>query len=388
MTDYSDKALLPTGMGDGLPPGAAFESETKQRLLASFAAYGYDRVKPPLLEFEESLLSGNGCGLAAQTFRLMDPASRKMMGLRPDMTLQVARIATTRLTKSQRPLRLAYAGEVLRVMGSQLRPERQFTQVGAELIGSSAPTADAEVVLMAVDALQALGIKRLSVDLGLPCLVPALCRELTIEEGLQEELCAALDGKDAAEVARLCKGLGDKATTIFKGLLQSIGTANESLATLQKLDLPGAAADKLAELASVVGHIQAGAPDLALTIDPIDDRGFEYHAGVTFTLFSLGVRGELGSGGRYIASRPDSDEGEPATGLTLFMDTVLRAMPEAPKSDKLYIPFGIDAVTARKLRAEGWITLQGLETEQDAPREAKRLGCSHILGASGPETIS
>ena len=135
MTDNTDKGLLPAGLSDVLTPDATFESSVLERLLADFATHGYDRVNPPLVEFEDSLLNGIGAGVAEQTFRLMDPESQKMMGIRADMTPQIARIAARRLSQAPRPLRLSYAGQVLRVRGSQLRPERQFTQVGAELIG-------------------------------------------------------------------------------------------------------------------------------------------------------------------------------------------------------------------------------------------------------------
>src|SRR4030095_6786786 len=115
---------------------------------------GYRAVKPPLVEFEDSLLAGSGAPMGSNMFRVMDPVSQRMLGLRPEMTRQSARIAATRLKKLPRPLRLSYAGEVLRVKGDELRPERQFGQVGAELVGSEAAAADAEVVLLSVEALE------------------------------------------------------------------------------------------------------------------------------------------------------------------------------------------------------------------------------------------
>ena len=132
MTDPINRALLPAGLHDVLPREAAFEATIVERLMAEFALNGFERVKPPLIEFEASLLAGPGAAMATQTFRLMDPVSQRMLALRPDMTLQVARIATTRLANEPRPLRLSYGGQVLRVKGSQLRPERQFGQVGGE----------------------------------------------------------------------------------------------------------------------------------------------------------------------------------------------------------------------------------------------------------------
>ncbi|MCH7887834.1 MAG: ATP phosphoribosyltransferase regulatory subunit, partial [Proteobacteria bacterium] len=110
MTDPANPALLPAGLRDVLPPDAEFEAGVVERLLATFAAFGYERVKPPLVEFEESLLAGVGAATASATFRLMDPASQRMMGVRADVTPQIARIATTRLKAAPRPLRLGYSG--------------------------------------------------------------------------------------------------------------------------------------------------------------------------------------------------------------------------------------------------------------------------------------
>src|SRR3546814_15536656 len=123
MTDHAEKGLLPAGLQDVLPPLAAHESAVVERLIACFQAQGYERVKPPLLEFEEALLTGAGAAVASQTFRLMDPVSQRMMGLRADMTPQVARIATTRLKKAPRPLRRCYGGPVRQVRRRPPRPE-------------------------------------------------------------------------------------------------------------------------------------------------------------------------------------------------------------------------------------------------------------------------
>src|SRR6476619_6313963 len=136
------RALLPAGLRDLLPPDAESEAASVEALMEVFASHGYQRVKPPLLEFEDSLLAGSGAAVAEQTFRLMDPVRQRMMGLRADTKTQVARIAATRLGGQARPLRLCYAGQVLRVRGTQIVPERQLPQVGVELIGSEAAAAD------------------------------------------------------------------------------------------------------------------------------------------------------------------------------------------------------------------------------------------------------
>ncbi len=376
MSDLPHKALLPSGFHDVLAPDAAQEAEVVERIVAILAGHGYDRVKPPLVEFEETLLGGMGAAMADETFRVLDPISRRMMALRADMTLQVARIARSRLGRAPRPLRLAYAGQVLRVRGSQLRPLRQFAQVGAELIGAASPAADAEVALMAIEALGAIGVGPLSLDLSLPTLAPALCAALDLAPERAAALRHALDRKDAAGVAEL----GGAAAPLLGALLAASGPAGPALAAAAALDLPGPAAAALAPLAEVARLIAAAEPRLGLTIDFVEHRGFEYHTGVSFSLFARGLQSELGRGGRYLAGPdPAADGGEPATGFSLFMDTVLRAVPPVPPPRRIYLPTGTAPATGRRLRAEGWVTVAGLGSGMsEIAAEARRLGCGTL----------
>ncbi len=372
MNEVPNKALLPVGLRDVLPPDAAFETEVMTGLLAAFESHGYEQVAPPLVEFEESLLSGAGAALANQTFRLMDPVSQHMMGVRSDMTVQVARIATTRLANAPRPLRLCYAGQVLQVKGSQLCPERQFGQAGIELIGSDSAAADAEVVTVAVSTLEAAGISGLTVDLTMPTLVPALCEGAALAPDAVNRLRAALNRKDAAGVA----AIGGPSAALFLGLLRGGGPAESALAALARLDLPASAARERERLAASAARIRAALPQLALTIDPVEHRGFEYHTGMSFTLFAEGLRAELGRGGRYRAG--SNGDGEPATGCTLFLDAVLSALPRSEPRPRVFVPAGTPVEDARRLRAEGWVTVCGLEAA-DPRTAAKRLGCTHVF---------
>ena len=372
MTDLANRALLPAGLRDVLPPDAEFEAGTAERLLATFASFGYERVKPPLVEFEDGLLAGPGAAMAAATFRLMDPASQRMMGVRADITPQIARIATTRLGAAPRPLRLSYGGDVLCVTGSQLRPERQFVQVGAELIGAPATSGDAEVIALAAEALAAVGINRLSIDLALPTLVPAVCEGLGLDAETAAEARAALDRKDAAAVA----AVGGAGAGVLGAMLRAAGPHARGLEVLARLDLAPRAAAQRDRLSEVAGLVADAAPGVGLTIDPVEHRGFEYQTGVSFTLFGLGVRGELGRGGRYHAG---DGEGEPATGFTLYMDTVLRALPEPARARRVFLPSGVGRDEAARLRGEGWVAVAALDAAADAAAEARRLGCSHIF---------
>ncbi|MBL8671981.1 MAG: ATP phosphoribosyltransferase regulatory subunit [Alphaproteobacteria bacterium] len=380
--DREGDALLPAGLRDLLPEEAGLEAHVIATLLARFAAQGYERVAPPLVEFESGLLAGLGAAHAAQVFRLMDPVSQRMMGLAADMTPQVVRIATTRLARAPRPLRLSYAGQVVRVRGTQLRPERQFGQVGAELIGAEGIEADAEAILLAAESLAAVGVAGLSIDIAMPPLVPQLGRALALPEPQSTALREALDRKDAAAVAAAA---GPAHGDLFLGLLRAAGPAQRAVAALQALRLPGQAALEAAALAALVDRILAAAPHATFTVDPVEFRGFAYEEGVAFTLFARGVRGELGRGGRYRAG------GEPATGFTIFTDTLLRAVPPLPAPRRVYVPLGAPLDAARRLRAEGWTTIAGMAVEPDARDQseaARRLGCDHIWRDGAPRPLA
>ncbi len=379
MTDYAELALLPEGLHDDLPPFAGHEALSIERLVAQFEAQGYERVKPPLIEFEESLLAGPGAGVARHMFRLMDPISQRMMGLRADMTTQVARIAATRLREAPRPLRLCYAGQVLRVRGSQLRPERQYAQAGVELIGADGVPGDAEVVLLAAEALQTLGVEGLSVDLTVPSLVPLLTQSLGLKGAEGEAARQALDARDGAAIDTLApevrQQLGD--------LMRAAGPADSAIERLAGLDLPAPARALCDHLADLVAWLNKDNGGLTLTIDPGESRGFEYQTGISFSLFAEGVRGELGRGGRYpLAS------GETAIGFTLYLDSLMRAIPAQETPKRLYLPFGTLAEKARQLRATGWITVQGLDNGAEPEAEARRLACDHILRGGEPAALS
>jgi ATP phosphoribosyltransferase regulatory subunit len=386
MSEAPHPALLPTGMHDLLPPEAEIEAAVVAQLMATLTAYGYERVKPPLVEFEETLFSGAGAAMATSTFRMMDPVSHRMIGVRADMTPQIARIAVSRLGNAPRPLRLSYAGQVLRVGGSEIRPERQVGQVGAELIGAAAPAADVEVIAVAGEALAALGVPHLSVDITLPTLVPAIGEAYGLGGEGAAALRSALDHKDAAAAA----ARAGKAGKILEGLLLAAGPAAAARAALDRLDLPVRARAERARLAVVLDGLTAVAPELKVTVDPVENRGFEYHTGISFTFFAGGSAahgpfGELGRGGRYDAGDPRASE--PATGFTLYTDTILRALPEAPAPRRVLLSLGADRERAEALRAAGWVTVAALAPVDDWWAEARRLGCSHVLEGDDPVIV-
>ena len=374
-TSLTHPALLPSGLRDVLPPEAELEARSVETIMDCFAAHGYQRVKPPLLEFEESLFAGSGGATAEQTFRLMDPDSQRMMGLRADTTPQIARLAATRLASAPRPLRLAYAGQCLRVRGSHLQPERQIAQAGIELIGNDTAEADAEIILTAVEALAAIGLTGISIDLTVPRLVLHLLEDLPAAS--RPALARALDRKDAAEVAELDGPISG----LLLQLLEATGTAERAIPALLAIALPESARIQAIRMAETVAAIRRQRPDLPLTADPVEFRGYQYHTGICMTLFAPGRQAELGRGGRYLCG-----DTEPATGITLYPDTIIRVAPEQTLRPRLYLPFGATPEQAAACRAQHFATVAGLDAHVPPLEEAARLGCSYIYkdGAIAP----
>ena len=339
-------ALLPNGMVDLLPADAEKEAYAVDQLMQEFASFGYRRVKPPLIEFEESLLSGPGEGLSRYVFRVMDAVSHKVMGLRADITPQIARLASSRFGVDQYPLRLMYAGDVLRVKSSQLRPERQFCQVGCEIVGTDNVQADVEMALLPVIALDKLGLAGLSVDLTLP----AFIRTLFGDDAPSDEFLDALDKKDRGKIAELKHPYSKLITDI----MSLNGSAKEDLAKLQAMALPASVRGDIGRLAQVTKDVLQALDDMGLsdkvqvTIDPLERSVFEYHRGISFTLFQKGARGELGRGGRY------DFEGESgantAFGFTLYMDTIRRMMPALSEEKAEQLDAGTSWKEILKLR--------------------------------------
>lgn len=362
--------LLPSGFYDLLPDDAAMESGCVTGLLGAFSAFGYEQVSPPLMEFEESLFDGRGEELAKQTFRVLDPVSKNMMGMRADMTLQVARIASSRLAAMPRPLRLCYAGQILQTVPEALRSERQLTQAGIELIGSDALQADIEIITIAAWSLEALGITDITIDINLPGLVAELCPEAKNDLALQTKIKDAVTRKDVEMIAKLPVA----ASNTLAQLVSAAGPAAKALAVLDTLKIPQAAA-----LRELTQRVARSCPALALTIDPIEYRGFDYHNGISFSIFARGLRYELGRGGRYTV------EGEPATGFTIYVTPLLGILPRLAKKKKLLVTRQIATAQVKELQSQGWVTLFALT--DDPAAEAKKLGIGFHLSADGKQIM-
>jgi ATP phosphoribosyltransferase regulatory subunit len=359
--------LLPVGLEDRLPASARALTRARRAALDAMDAHGYDRVIPPLIEFETSMATRMSGVATRRMFRFVDPASLRTLALRSDITVQVGRIAATSMAAAARPLRLCYAGEVAVIASDQLDPARQRLQLGAELVGSDSAAAAAEVVVLAIEALEAAGARGISVDFTLPDLVDTLAASaLPLPAERIDDVRRELDAKDAGAL----KAAGGEA---YLPLLYAAGPFDEAARRLAASDAGGALASRLDGLKAIAARVGEKA---RVTLDPAERHGFQYQSWFGFTLYAEGVRGTLGRGGTYRLGG-----GEPATGFSLYIDPLVDALGDAAAGDLLFLPPDHDREAAARLRAIGWRTRAALDGSEDAAL----LGCTHRLGAQGPE---
>ena len=363
-------SLLPEGLRDRLPPQAEAASRVTRALIDVLRSHGYARVSPPLAEYRETLGGGAGEAAGRDLLRFTDPVSQRTLAFRPDITRQVGRIAATLMASAPRPLRLCYAGQVVKLRASQLRPAREMLQVGAELVGSDSVAAAAEIVAIAIDALEAAGIGPVTVDFTLPDALERLVGP-GVDAERRAAISAALDGKDAGTLTQL--GAAE-----WLPLLAATGNFGTALAALRAFDTQGVLADQIAALETIAARIDGRA---RIMLDPTERHGFAYQSWFGFSLFVPGQGDAIGRGGTY---RIDGS-GESAVGFSLYPDPLIDAGlgAEAGAARRVFLPLGHDAVAATKLRAEGYETVAALSGADDAAA----LGCSHVLGSAGVSTL-
>ena len=373
--DDIDRDLLPEGLEDRLLQGAAAAARVTRAATDVMQNHGYDRVQPPSIEFEKSLASRMEGVRPRRMFRFVDPASLRTLALRSDITPQIGRIAATSLATAARPLRLCYAGQVLTIKGDGLDPTRERLQLGAELIGEDSVAAAAEIVAIAIEALQAAGARGISVDFTLPDLVDTLAvKALPLAPGAIDAVRRELDAKDAG-------GLVAAGGEAYLPLLYAIGPFEGAIERLAEIDAGGALSSRIAglrEIAARVSHLAR------VTLDPSERHGFEYQSWFGFTIYAEGIAGTLGRGGAYQILTRDAGAVEPAMGFSLYPDPLIATLAaQNTKRDTLFLPLGHDAGQAARLRAIGWRTIAAL-SDRDDPRA---LGCTHALSGIDPVAL-
>ena len=362
MTDPT-RDLLPEGLEDRLPKEAAVVTRITRAVVDVMDSHGYDRVRPPLIEFEKSMAGRMDGVQPRRMFRFVDPSSLRTLAVRSDITVQVGRIAATSLADAPRPLRLCYGGQVVTIKGDGLDPSRERLQLGAELIGSDSVAAVSEIVLLAIEALTAAGARGISVDFTLPNLVDTLAAgAFPLAAADIEPVRRELDAKDAGSL----REAGGEA---YRPLLYATGPFAQAIEQLSAIDAGGALVSRIEGLKAVAASVGDKA---RVTLDPTERHGFEYQSWFGFTLYAEGVRGAVGRGGTYRILGLD----EPATGFSLYTDGLVSADKGALQArDVLFLPLGHDADVAARLRGIGWRTVAALSDTDDG----KALGCTHVL---------
>jgi ATP phosphoribosyltransferase regulatory subunit len=366
------KWLLPDAIEDVLPAEAARVEALRRVLIDHFHARGYRIVQPPLLEHLDSLLTGTGRDLDLQTFKTVDPASGRMLGLRADTTPQVARI-DAHLLNEPGVTRLCYVGSVLR---TSARPgdTREVMQIGAELYGHAGIEADAEIMQLLLSALGAAEVQGLHLDLGHVGIYRALAHAAGLDangEGNDAELFAALRDKDAPAVHELTAALPDVARAALRALAGLYGPAAETLAAARHM-LP--ALPEVNAALDALTHLTAAAHDVdAIHVDLADLRGYHYYTGATFSVFAEGDHGaalDCGRGGRYDGVGRAFGRARPATGFTLDLRRLASLSSSKGRAGVINAPAVADSALVAiiaALRARGEAVIVGLPGESAEP---------------------
>ncbi len=365
--------VLPEYIEDILPPQACRIESLRAQLLELFRVHGYELVMPPLLEYTESLLTGTGHDMDLRTFKLVDQLSGRTMGLRADITPQVARI-DAHLLNREGVTRLCYCGSVLHTLPAGLTSTREPLQIGAEIYGHSGIESDLEIQRLLGQALKRCKLSGVRLDIGHVAVFRELAQRGGVGPELEADLFAALQAKDASALRALTKRL-DKATRGAILLLPELYGGREVIARARR-ELP-----KYAGIARALADLQAltATQEVPVSIDLADLRGYHYHSGVAFAAYCDRLPNAIALGGRYDGVGKAFGRARPATGFTLYLLELARLAPPAPAPGGIRAPRtsdpALDAAVAR-LRAAGEVVIQelpGHENEGDEGRGARKL---------------
>ena len=361
--------LLPENIADVLPSEARKTEELRRLMLDNFRSYGYELVMPPLLEYVESLLTGAGQDTELRSFKLVDPMSGRMLGLRADMTTQVARIDAHLLNRDS-VTRLCYAGSVLHTRPSGLHATREPLQIGAEIYGHAGLEADAEVQELALAslALAGFGAEQVRLDLSHAGVLRALLADDAAAKKDEAALYTLLRAKDSPGLDAISASYAPATRAALMALPGLYGDIDVLARAREVLPaLPGITR-ALAELAALAGSA-LGRADVA--IDLADLRGYQYESGAMFALYVPGLPNAVVRGGRYDHVGEAFGRARPATGFSLDLRELARLLPTAERKHAIRAPWGNAPELREKiaqLRSAGEVVIQSLpghDNEQD-----------------------
>ncbi len=368
--------LLPEYIQDMLPDEAWRIERMRAAVLEMLRLSGYQLVAPPLLEYTDSLLVNGSHDMDLRTFKLVDQLSGRTLGLRADITPQVARIDAHLLNK-QGVVRLCYAGSVLHAQPSGLMRTREPLQVGAELYGHSGIESDLEVQRLMLQALSQFGIGGVHLDLGHVGLFRALVRRTQIDAALESELFGALQGKDVPALRSLVGGLPLPVREALLALPQLYGGA-EVIARARGMlpDYP--------EVKAALNELEKAAATLkplahSIGIDLAELRGYHYHSGMVFAAYHAGSHDAIALGGRYDDVGKSFGRARPATGFSMDLRQLHGLLEKQAPPPAILAPYkddaGLQEIIAQ-LRREGQAVVVDLPGNAAHRTE---LGCDREL---------
>lgn len=320
------KWWLPEGMEEWLPPMSWRQEELRRALLDFYRRRGYELVLTPLVEHLDALLTGAGSDLEQQTFKLTDPASGRLLGLRADMTPQAARIAARRY-QDQKVVRLCYLGTVLRTRPDSLGGARAPRQVGCELFGEPGIDGDLEILQVMLETLKRAAVPQVHLDLGHVGIYRAIAAKLELGADDEAALFGILQRKSQPDLAAFGRAqrLAGKPLDALAQLMDLNGDAGvlkQARATLSRL---GATVDECLEtLDRTVRALRRRFPRVPVHVDLAELRGYRYQTGMVFAAYAPGHGRELARGGRYDGVGREFGVPRPATGFSADLNELLR----------------------------------------------------------------
>lgn len=387
------RPVTPRGFRDVLPAEAGEREVVARRIATVFSAWGYGVVETPVVEDLAALEAAAG-SLEGTAFRLIDLDGR-LLALRPDMTVPIARLVASRLAEKPGPQRFRYTAEVFREHESLRGQSRQFTQAGIELVGVRGPMADAEVVTLIVEALEASGVPEFTVAIGTVAVLGAIISAAEASDEWRAAVLAAahdrnLVGLDALAVearsARVASAL--RAMPRIRGGADAIAACREATAGL-------GCDEALDEIEATWRLLVSAGADARVIVDFSVMRAFDYYTGLVVEAYAPGVGLPLGGGGRYDGVLAAYDAPAPAAGFALGLERVMIALVEqgaAPVAPALDAVVGGDAAgafaAAAELRLGGARVALSSATGTALAREAERSGAREALEARGDGEVA
>jgi len=377
-----DRWILPQGIEELLPAQASKLEALRRKVMDLYASWGYELVEPPLMEYLESLLVGTGRELDLSTFKLVDQLNGRTMGVRADITPQVARIDAHRL-KREVPTRLCYLGSVLHTRGEGLAGNRSPLQLGAELYGHAGVESDVEVIALMLETLSLAGIGPLHLDLGHVGLFRGLAAEAKLSQEQEAQLFEMFQRKAKPEIEEFLAGLplSDEHRQMLSGLVNLNGDQSVLQQAQELLATAGEAVQQaLHYLQATAERLQQSQPELNLHFDLAELRGYHYHTGMVFSAYALGHSQEVARGGRYDDIGRAFGRARPATGFSTDLKTLVSLSGiVAESSAKIFAPAGDDSKlweTMQELRNAGHTVIRALPGQSGAAAE---MGCERKL---------